>query len=81
MSECAKEKIHCGAINQEKAAYKETLDRLGGLKGSIEKIQQLVEDLSYRQTLIHGIAKYVSKKAGQTTPSQGVQQMKIEAKK
>ncbi len=43
ISECAKEKIHCDAINQEKAAYNETLDRLGGLKGSIEKIQQMVE--------------------------------------
>jgi hypothetical protein len=43
IGECAQEKIHCDAINQEKAAYNETLDRLGGLKGSIEKIQQLVE--------------------------------------
>lgn len=43
LSECVEEKLHCDAIIKEKVAYKETLDRLGGLKGSIEKIQQLVE--------------------------------------
>ena len=42
-SESVKEKLHCDAINMEKAAYNETLDRLGGLKGSIENIQQLLE--------------------------------------
>ena len=62
MSECAQEKIHCDAINLEKIAYNETLDRLGGLKGSIENIQKLVEakrvklqsdfDIWYRQVSI-----------------------------
>lgn len=62
MSECVQEKILCDAINQEKIAYNETLDRLGVLKGAIENIQKLVEakrlklqsdfDTWYRQVLM-----------------------------
>lgn len=44
MSQCVEEKMHSDAINFEKAAYNETLDRLGELKTSIENIQKLVEN-------------------------------------
>ena len=36
-------KVHNDAIDREKAAYKETLEQLSGLKGSIEAIQQKLE--------------------------------------
>ncbi|KAL9181912.1 hypothetical protein ACHAXT_012255 [Thalassiosira profunda] len=39
----AEEKRHCDAIDREKAAYKETLDRLRGLKGTIETQKEVVE--------------------------------------
>ena len=34
---------HNNAIDREKTAYKETLEQLSGLKGSIENIQQKLE--------------------------------------
>lgn len=37
------EKVHSDAIEREKAAYKETLERLRGLKGTIEGMQSLVQ--------------------------------------
>lgn len=37
------EKVHTVAINREKSAYKETLEHLRGLKGTIESMQKLVE--------------------------------------
>ena len=37
------EKAHSDAIEQEKKAYKETLDHLRGLKGTIESTQKVVE--------------------------------------
>lgn len=43
MNECVQEKIHCDAIALEKIAYNQTLESLGGLKGSIENIQKVVE--------------------------------------
>lgn len=39
----ANERLHCDAIEREKAAYKDILERLRGLKGTIEKTQQEVE--------------------------------------
>jgi hypothetical protein len=38
------EKFHCDAIDREKAAYKHTLEHLRGLKGSIEKTQEVVKE-------------------------------------
>lgn len=38
------EKFHCDAIDREKAAYKQTLEHLRGLKGSIEKTQEVVKE-------------------------------------
>lgn len=40
--EC-EERIHCDAIEREKKSYKDTLERLRELKGSIEHLQRLVE--------------------------------------
>ena len=37
------EKFHCDAIEKEKAAYKETLERLRGLKSTIENAQKMAE--------------------------------------
>lgn len=39
----ADEKAHTDAIDREKTAYKETLDHLRGLKGTIENTQKVVE--------------------------------------
>lgn len=59
MSESVEEKLHRDAIHLEKAAYNHALDRLGGLKTTIENLQKLVEtkrlklqadfDMWYRQ--------------------------------
>ena len=59
MSESVEEKLHRDAIHSEKAAYNNALDRLGGLKTTIENLQKLVEtkrlklqadfDIWYRQ--------------------------------
>jgi len=38
------EKLHCDAIEQEKASYKKTLEHLRGLKGTIENAQKKVEN-------------------------------------
>jgi hypothetical protein len=58
-SESVEEKLHRDAIHLEKAAYNNALDRLGGLKITIENLQKLVEtkrlkmqadfDMWYRQ--------------------------------
>jgi flagellar biosynthesis chaperone FliJ len=59
ISESVEEKLHRDAIHSEKAAYNNALDRLSGLKTTIENLQKLVEskrlkmqadfDMWYRQ--------------------------------
>jgi hypothetical protein len=59
ISESVEEKLHRDAIHSEKVAYNNALDRLGGLKTTIENLQKLVEtkrlkmqadfDMWYRQ--------------------------------